>query len=104
MLKALRTVCSALIFLKTEFGGTERALPRDGCEKIRNITEKQKGGVHWKYAPFKRAIRLATLANFGASIQKDREELPVPKKKERKKEKMDVMRQRHKQFYTLLTA
>lgn len=80
------------------------ALPRDGRGNIRDITEEQEGGVHWKYAPFKRAIRLANLANLGASIQKDREELPVPKKKKRKKEKMDVVRQRHKQFYTLLTA
>lgn len=37
-----------------------------------------------KCAPFKREIRLATLANFRASIQRGREELPVPKKGEKK--------------------
>lgn len=64
LLRAIRTVCSALVFLKTEFGGREVIFAWGGCDNIRDTLKSLREGSGCKYAPFKRQTRLVTLAAF----------------------------------------
>lgn len=80
-------------------------LPRGGWASLRD-TPKSEVRVHGKHVPFKREIRLATLANCRLLFRGKEKSFCCQKRKIKGGggEGMDVMRQRHRQCYTLLKA